>query len=321
MNGLHISNLDLNLLRVFDALLQEESVSRAGERLGLSQSAVSHALGRLRQALGDELFRRGPGGMQPTARALEIGPAVHAALAQIQAALAPQGFDPAAAERRFAVIASSYVSAVLVPELTARLRERAPRAGLRVMSFGWDAIESLEVGRADAALGAFEGATDEFDYRPLFLETMVWVLRSGHPLSRPGAAVTVETLAELEHIGIDYPRPEVRPPDERRLKRRTTLGDRGAFDQELARRGLVRRVGVVVPDSYTALGVVARSDMAALAPRRLAERAAQRGLLQLHEPPYDSPPVEIGVLQMRDRASDPAQAWLMQLLADVGSTI
>ena len=315
MSAAHIPNLDLNLLRVFDALLQEESVSRAGVRLGLSQSAVSHALGRLRQALGDELFRRGPAGMQPTARALEIGPAVHAALAQIHAALAPHEFDPAAAERRFTIIGSPYVSAVLVPELVARLKARAPRTSLRVTSFGWDAIENLEIGRADAALGAFDDAADPFDYRPLFTETLVWVLRSGHALARPGAAFTVEALAELEHVAIDYPRPEMTPED-RRLRRRTTLGDRGAFDQELMRRGLVRRVGVVVPDSYTALAVAARSDMAALAPRRLAERAAQRGLLQLLEPPYESPPVEIGVLQMRDRAGDPAQSWLMQFLEE-----
>jgi DNA-binding transcriptional LysR family regulator len=320
MNLVHISTLDLNLLRVFDALLQEESVSRAGLRLGLSQSAVSHALGRLRQALGDELFRRGPAGMQPTARALEIGPAVHAALAQIQAALAPQTFDPAAAERPFTVIGTPYTSAVLVPELIARLRQQAPRAGLRVTSFGWDAIENLEIGRADAALGAFDGATDPFDYQPLFTETMVWVLRAGHALARPGAAVTVETLAELEHVAIDYPRPEVTPGD-RRLRRGTTLGDRGLFDHELMRRGLVRRIGAVVPDSYTALAVVARSDMTALAPRRLAERAVSRGSLQLLEPPYDSPPVQIGVLRMRDRASDSAQVWFMQLLAESAAAI
>ena len=320
MNLSHISNLDLNLLRVFDALLQEESVSRAGVRLGLSQSAVSHALGRLRQALGDELFRRGPAGMQPTARALEIGPAVHAALAQLQAALAPQKFDPAAAERRFTLIGGPYVSAVIVPELVARLRDRAPRASLRVTPFGLDTIESLEIGRADAALGAFDGATDRFDFRPLFSETLVWVVRADHPLGRPGATLTVETLAGLEHVAIDYPRPEM-PPEDRRLRRRTTVEDRGVFDRELIRRGLDRRVGVVVPDSYTAFAVVARSDMAALAPRRLAERAVQRGLLQLLEPPYESPPVEIGVLHMRDRASDPAQVWFLQLLEESGSVL
>jgi DNA-binding transcriptional LysR family regulator len=316
MNAPHIANLDLNLLRVFDALLQEESVSRAGVRLGLSQSAVSHALGRLRQALGDELFRRGPAGMQPTARALEIGPAVHAALQQIQGALAPQRFDPAEADRRFTLIAGPYVSAVLAPELAARLRQRARNVELRLMSFGWEAIESLEIGRADAAVGAFDGAAERFGYRRLFTETMVWVVRAGHPLARSGAPLTLDALSEVEHVAMEYPKLEIAPAEDRRLRRRTALGDGGVFDRELMLRGLTRRIGVVAPDSYTALAIVSRTDMAALAPRRLAERAAQRGLLHLLEPPYESPPVELGVLHMRDRASDPAQVWFLDLLAE-----
>ena len=130
----------------------------------------------------------------------------------------------------------------------------------------------------------------------------------------------IKRFAKLEHVAIDYPRPEV-TPEERHPRRRTTLGDSGLFDRELIRRGLVRRIGVVVPDSYSALAVVARSDMAALAPRRLVERAVQRGSLQLLEPPYESPPLELGVLQMRDRTSDSAQIWFMQLLTESAAAI
>lgn len=309
-------NLDLNLLRVFDALLQERSVSRAGVRLGLSQSAVSHALGRLRQALGDELFRRGLAGMQPTARALEIGPTVHTALLQMQTVLAPAHFDPATTERRFTLVAGPYVCAVLVPGLTARLRERAPRAELRIMGFAWDAIESLEIGRADAALGGFESAAERFSYRALFHENLVWVVRAGHPLAADDAAPTLKALAEAEHVVVDYPKPDVSPSEDRRLRRRPTLEDPDLFQRELMRQGLERRVGVVVPDSYTALAVVAHSDMAALAPRRLAEKAVERGFLKVLKAPYESPALEIGVLHMRDRAGDPAQMWLLDLLAE-----
>src|SRR3954451_10985148 len=100
--------VDLNLLRVFDVMLEERSVTRAGARLGLTQSAVSHALNRLRYALSDDLFVRGPSGMQPTPRALEMGPQVHAAFVQLQAALAPADFSPATSERRFALAAGTY---------------------------------------------------------------------------------------------------------------------------------------------------------------------------------------------------------------------
>src|ERR1700739_2974789 len=107
--------LDLNLLRVFDVMLEERSVTRAGARLGLTQSAVSHALNRLRYALGDELFVRGTNGMLPTPRAIELCPLRHAALVQLQAAIAPADFSPATSERRFVMVAGSYACAVLAP--------------------------------------------------------------------------------------------------------------------------------------------------------------------------------------------------------------
>src|SRR3954451_20260147 len=112
MNVPHLRTLDLNLLRVFVALLDEGSVTRAGARLGLTQSAVSHALNRLRYTLNDELFVRGPARLQPTRRALEIGPQVHAALPQLQTAIEPGGFDPATSDRRFTIAAGAYACAV-----------------------------------------------------------------------------------------------------------------------------------------------------------------------------------------------------------------
>src|SRR5579871_6051802 len=114
MNAANINSVDLNLLRVFDALLEEGSVTRAGARLGLTQSAVSHSLNRLRALLGDELFIRSPGGVRPTARASEIGSAVHAALLQLHGAIAPKPFEPKTTERPFTIIAGAYASAVLV---------------------------------------------------------------------------------------------------------------------------------------------------------------------------------------------------------------
>src|ERR1700756_3528099 len=131
MNRLH-PMLDLNLLRVFHVMLEERNVTRAGARLGLSQSAVSHALNRLRYALNDELFLRGPNGMVPTARAIEMGPQVHAARAQLQAAIAPADFSPANSERRFVLVAGAYACAVLAPPLVARLATEAPLAALAI---------------------------------------------------------------------------------------------------------------------------------------------------------------------------------------------
>ena len=125
MNRTHIRSLDLNLLKVFEALLEEGGVSAAGHRLGLSQSAVSHALNRLRRRVGDPLFTRTSTGMQPTPRALELGAQVAQALAQLQAALEPPLFD-ASAPRRFTLSASGYLCTVLAPDILARLQATAP---------------------------------------------------------------------------------------------------------------------------------------------------------------------------------------------------
>src|ERR1700722_8905583 len=132
MNSMHLANLDLNLLRVFDVLLEERSVTRAGARLGLTPSAVSHALSRLRYHIGDDLFRRDAQGMQPTRKALEIGPSLHAALAQLQSALTPADFDPVTSDHRFSVVAGAYACAVLMPPVVAALQARAPDARLHI---------------------------------------------------------------------------------------------------------------------------------------------------------------------------------------------
>src|SRR4051812_46933836 len=131
MNVPHLRTLDLNLLRVFVALLDEGSVTRAGARLGLTQSAVSHALNRLRYGLDDELFVRGPSGMQPTARAAETAPRVRRGRGQLPPALAPATFDPADSDREFVLAASPYAAGVLLPEMVPRMQAQAPRASLR----------------------------------------------------------------------------------------------------------------------------------------------------------------------------------------------
>src|ERR1700752_4936501 len=132
MPEIHFAALDLNLLRVFHALAEEGSVTRAGARLGLSQSAVSHALNRLRYALHDELFVRGPAGMRPTPRALEIAPRLQEGWRHLQLAVAPAEFVPAETRRRFTIAAGAYTSTVLMPSVIAMIRDVAPFAEIRL---------------------------------------------------------------------------------------------------------------------------------------------------------------------------------------------
>src|SRR3569623_2350002 len=175
MHEMHLGSLDLNLLRVFDARLQERNGIKAGVRLGLTQAAVSHARNRLRYTLGDPLFIRCPSGMQPTVRALEIGPAIHASSLQSPAALAPADFDPARTARAFTVVAGPYACAILIPAVVERLRQDAPLASLRIAGSSPRLVEQLAAGRVDAAIGGYEDSTERTANEPQVADNQVWV--------------------------------------------------------------------------------------------------------------------------------------------------
>ena len=315
-------NLDLNLLRVFDVMLEERSVTRAGARLGLTQSAVSHALNRLRYTLDDELFLRGPAGMHPTPRAVEMGPQVHAALNQLQAALAPSDFDPKTSERRFAVVAGAYASAVLAPPMASRLAQAAPQAELMIAEYAPDVLERLDSRRVDFMVGSVLAAPDRFAHETLLSEELVWVVRNDHPIAE-GGRVDLATLVSTPHVVISRTIPGIveEGGERRALVSRASWEDAGAFEAALATRGLSRRVGVTVPDTYTALAVASRTDMATLIPKRLALLSAQSGRVKLIEPPYESPPVDVSLLYLKDRLADPAIAWMRDLIRAVAASL
>jgi DNA-binding transcriptional LysR family regulator len=322
MSNVHFNQLDLNLLRVFDALLDERNVTRAGDRLGLSQSAVSHALGRLRLTLGDDLFVRRSTGMEPTPRALEIGPILHTALVQMQTALAPAGFDPANTERRFTIAAGPYGCAVLIPAVVHALQRLAPGATLHIAAYGEGTVEALDTGRNDAALMVADSPGRRFRFQRLFTETMVWIVRAGHPLTQ--GELTLQRLRETPHIlvsGSEDPFDAEAGPVGPGLKYRRGWDRQDAQAGELVRRPAARKVAVVTPDSISALAIATRSDMAALIPRRLALSAGAAGrvaVLPALQPPAT---LEIGAVFREDRLTDPAVAWLSRILADAAAAL
>src|ERR1044071_8055217 len=190
MQSIHYSHLDLNLLRVFEALMEERSATRAGAQLGLTQSAISHALNRLRYVLKDELFVRGPDGMQPTERAAEIAPRLRQGLLQLQLALAPAACVPARSVRRSTIPCTEYGGAALMPALIARLRAEAPHASLTVLPSNMGVAETLRSGRADLDIGSFRRVPEWAASEPLLRENRVWVLRADHPAA--GEELTLE---------------------------------------------------------------------------------------------------------------------------------
>jgi DNA-binding transcriptional LysR family regulator len=315
MNVVHMANLDLNLLRVFDVLLEERSVTRAGARLGLTPSAVSHALSRLRYHLGDDLFQRNAQGMQPTRRALEIGPSLHAALGQLQSALTPADFDPTVSDQRFRVVAGGYACAVLIPTVVAELQARAPGVLLQITEYPQDLVEQLDGRQVDFVVGGFASAPERFARERLMTEDLAWVVRAGHPICE--RKTTLEDLVSVPHVVVEARRETARSS----LSLRSSWEDLGALESELAKRNLRRSIGVAVPDTFSAMAVVARSEMAALIPRRLALISAQSGRLALIEPPYETPPVDLILLYRKDRLAEPPIAWMRAVLSEAAAQV
>ena len=321
LQPMNFATLDLNLLRVFDAVMDERSTTRAGERLGVTQSAVSHALARLRDLLGDELFIRTPAGMEPTPRARSLAPRLRDGLLQLHAALAGEVFDPASSTRRFTLLANPYACAVLLPAVLAHLRRAAPGVTLRVRPSGGDVTEALDAGRLCLAVAHFGRAPDRLAVQELMRDRLVWAMRAGHPDA--AGPLTLERLAAIPHLvrGVadeDAPTADGMVVDHG-LERRVVQDDDGALTRALSGMGLQRTVGLIVPDSHAALAIVGQTDMAALVPHRLAAATAAGGGLRLFDPPYESPAVSLTMAWHRGHGSDPASEWLRGVLAEAAA--
>jgi DNA-binding transcriptional LysR family regulator len=322
MNQAHFSSLDLNLLRVFDALMEERSVTRAGARLHLTQSAISHALNRLRHMLADELFVRGAEGMQPTARAAEIGPRLRQALHHMQLALAPTAFDPTTTDRCFTVGATDYFSALLVPEITARLRTEAPYAELRVRPIDdIDVVEELDAGRMDLLTGSFGRIPERFAQEPLYGDEMVWVLRADHPAA--DKPLTLDLIASLPHLSVALAGNVSEAIDgfvtQHGLERRVIACNRGGVDKVLAEHGLSRRNHVTVPHWLAVPRILVHSDLIALMPRRLAARFMKVYPLKLIAPPHDCAKFEVAALWHARLGARADITWFRTLVHEVAA--
>ena len=253
--------VDLNLLRVFDTLYELRSVTRAASRLGLTQSAVSHALGRLRRAIDDPLFVRAPGGLQPTARAVEMAPGVREGLVQLRGALSPTLFDPASAVRRFTIAAGSYFCVLLVPELIARVRELAPGVMVRIQPLGPDLLSELDESSVDLALGAFTRIPSRLTSERLYREELVWIAAAGNPLAR--APFDRDALARAPGLTIWVGRPfeALRAAVPEGVLERKVIAETGE-----AVAADIGEDSAAVYDALTAIAVVGRTDMVALVP-------------------------------------------------------
>lgn len=302
---MNFATFDLNLLRVLDALFREGSTVRAGERLGLSQSAVSGALSRLRHALDDPLFIRQGNRLVPTDFAARVRDSLHEELDRLQVLLAPPGaFDPATAEGTFKIAASDFFAELLMPRLGDLLNRTAPRLKAQLVDLvPYDYLQSLEKYQADLALIPDTDLPDWMRREPLFRSPFVTIARRGNPGVQGLENDTVmpyETFCGLSHV-LFSPEGNLR-----------AMGDAA-----LARVGRSRQVSMTVPVFSGVLRAVAESDLIALVPEQLARDVADTFGLRIFRPPMDiAPALIVGIWHRRADAA-PLAAWMRQQVFDL----
>lgn len=291
---------DLNLLPIFVALMEERSVTRAAERVGMTQPALSNALSRLRLMLNDQLFIRERYGIQPTPVALELAPHISDALAKLDdAVLGQQGFDPAEAQRLFTIAPNGYVEFVLVPAIVARLQQVAPGIKLRLTPYGNDLVETgVMSGTTALVLGRIVDPPDNLVVQHLMDEGLACAVRADHP--EIGDVMTREQFEALKHVNIV-------PPGRMRA---------GLY-QALAQQQLKRDVAISVTNFFAVAEMVAVTDYCATLPSLICRRLTQDRRLKILPAPVDlgAFPVEMA-WHVRYR-HDPAHRWLRGLIEEV----
>ena len=303
----NFKTFDLNLLRVLDALLQEGSTVAAARRIGLTQPAVSAALARLRNALGDPLYIRLGRRLEPTRFALDLKQPLHDRLAEIELLLsAPARFDPRTAALNFRLSGSDYFAEILLPDLARHLMVHAP--GIRVQLVNLapdnyvDTIEQFDIDIALIPRVEFPPWADSLD---LTTSTFSLIARGGHPRLahaglRPGDTVPIDLYCDLGHVLFS---PEGRV--------------RGMGDAALAAVGHERRVVMTMPVFSGVYNAVAESDLIALMPTLLARRAAARLGLDIYQPPMPIAPARLCMIWHRRATHSPAHAWLRDQIARI----
>lgn len=292
MNNLR--NVDLNLLVTLEALLTEQNVTRAAQRLHLSQPSVSVQLRKLRRMFADPLLSPAPGGMVPTTRGRALLQPLRAALGDMRRMLEPQrSFDPATAQMTWQVAGADYAEYAIVMPLLTHLRRVAPGVRIAVRDTGHTKmIKQLESGTLDVGFLAMEAVPEGVHHRVLFKEHYVLAARKRHPaLARKP---TIDTLCQLDHVVVS---PE-------------GGGFRGITDTVLESRGRKRRVVLSVPHFLFIPELLARTDLVAMLPSRLLSAYADR--LRICAPPLDIPGYEMAMIWHERSSLDPAHAWLRE---------
>ncbi|WP_019139967.1 LysR family transcriptional regulator [Noviherbaspirillum massiliense] len=306
--------LDLNLLRVFDTVMLEQNLTRAANRLAMTQPAVSNALRRLREALGDELLIRTAHGVKPTPRAEELWPTVRRALTELEAAVAAdQSFDVSTARNTFRMAMADATAALWLPSIVRAIEREAPNLTIRMAQLTTrEPRPMLLHGDIDLAIGFFPGVVAQLAsgqgttvspirHQQLYSGRYVCVMRKHHPLAKE--ELTVDAYCSAKHLLVSF-----------------SGRARGLVDEALARLGRERRILLTVNQFFTAGRVVATSDLITVLPRHLIASTGITSALITKELPFPMPSVHIDMLWHERDTRNPAHKWLREKMSGATQT-
>jgi len=309
-NGHHLKmklrDFDLNLLIAFDALMKEGNVSRAAERMFITQSAMSHALNRLRDLLDDPVLVRTSEGMKPTPRAKSMSAQVCEVLRDIQQILGqPEHFEPATSKRQFVIEGADYMEYMLLPPLMGRIYHNAPRVDIQIKKPETNfPKKDMENGNTDILLGFDKNleVPSQFIKEILFEDERVCLVRKDHPLVK--RKLTLQQYLEMDHMRVS-----------------PTGNKFGAIDQALSVQGLKRRIALMVPHFLYAPHILTTTDMILSPPLRIAEQFTRISPLKVLPLPLKLPPYKICMVWSPIREKDRAHIWLRTQIQNIGKEI
>ena len=294
---------DLNLIIVFELLMEERSVTRAAERACLSQSAMSHALARLREMLQDPVLVRGKNGMEPTERALALRGPIGKTLIELDEVLTPpKAFDPATDARCFSLLATDYAETVLVNSIIEQLAEKGPHIRLAFRKISPENMVAFESGEIDFFIGRAPKKKVYLEDTTLFDDHYCTVVRKDHP--GLGKRLTQKQYLGMQHVVLS-------PTEE----------STDIVDKLLAKKGLRRTIAISTPYITNLLSMVKNSDMIATIPRRIPVGYTDSHRLKIYKPPIDIPGFGVCLSWHEKRRYDGGHHWLRNLIQTVATDL
>ena len=295
---MNLAAIDLNLLVAFEALMAERNVTRAGQRLGLGQPAMSAALGRLRLTFKDELLVRVPGAA--------LNHAVSEVLARVRQVFdAETSFDPSQARVVYRIATSDHPATLVLPRFLEIVRDKAPHVDVRIFALDKrDAFDLVDRGEIDLLIGSFRNVPKRIRSRPLYTDGYLCVVRKDHPLLSPDGTLSLDAYVAAPHVLVTL-----------------AADDRGIVDEVLAKQGLRRRVAATVSDFHLVPHIVARTDMIGHLPRRMADLPIGDVNVAILPPPVALPPWNSALFWGGVSDAEPGAKWFREQLFAIGRAI